>query len=353
MKTHGSGKVVTIGSIAIGGGNPVVIQSMTNTKTSDIEAALEQIASLEAAGCEIIRLSVPDGASVEAFKKIRARTNTPLVADVHFQAELAVAAIEAGADKIRINPGNIGGPERLRRVVDAAKGAGIPIRLGINSGSLSKEVRALDESMPEKLVRSAVETVRSVEQLGFSDLVLSVKSSNVMETVDAYRRLARLVDYPLHLGITESGTLETGSIRSAVGLGILLAEDIGDTIRVSLTADPVDEIRVARQILQAAGRRRFGPEIIACPTCARCEIDLIPLAQALERRLATSTKPIKVAVMGCVVNGPGEAADADVALAAGRGKGVIYMRGVPVKTLAEADFLTELIKAVNEWTPET
>jgi (E)-4-hydroxy-3-methylbut-2-enyl-diphosphate synthase len=342
-----------IGRVAVGGGNPVAVQSMTNVKTGDIDRVMRQIGSLEDAGCEIIRLSVPDRPSVQALRQIKSMTHTPLVADVHFQAELAVAAIEAGADKVRINPGNIGGPQRLRQVVDAAKAAGVPIRLGINSGSVSKEIRALDESMPEKLVRSAVETVSSVEKMGFFDIVLSVKSSNVMETVEAYRRLASLVDYPLHLGITESGTLETGSIRSAVGIGILLADGIGDTIRVSLTADPVDEIRVARQILQAAGRRRFGPEVIACPTCARCEIDLIPLAQALERRLATIKKPIKVAVMGCVVNGPGEAADADVALAAGRGKGVVYVRGAPVKTVVERDFLAELIQAVNEWLPET
>ncbi|MDP1808573.1 MAG: flavodoxin-dependent (E)-4-hydroxy-3-methylbut-2-enyl-diphosphate synthase [Actinomycetota bacterium] len=342
-------KQINIGKVIIGGGFPIAIQSMTNTKTADVEATVTQIKALQKAGCEIVRVSVPDRPSAAAFKDIKAQIDIPIVADIHFQADLAVAAIKAGADKIRINPGNIGGPEDIAKVVYAAAAADIPIRIGVNSGSLSKQVRARPASTAEKLADSALENIGLFEESGFDNIVLSVKSSDVMETVKAYRLLSAKTDYPLHLGITESGTLETGAIKSAIGIGLLLAEGIGDTIRVSLTAEPVHEIDIAKQILQALGIRRFNPEVISCPTCARCEVDLIPIAEQLERHLKTHSKLVKVAVMGCVVNGPGEAADADIGLAAGRGKGVIFSRGLAVKTIKETEFFAELIKMVDEF----
>ncbi len=326
----------------------MVIQSMTNTKTNDIRATSAQIEALVAAGCELVRVSIPDNESLAALPALIEAATVPLIADIHFQAELAVKSIEAGVAKIRINPGNIGARDRVASVVRAAKEAGVPIRVGVNSGSLSKAVRALDVPPAEKLVASALENVRLLEELGFEDIVVSVKSSDVTETIEAYRSLARQVDYPLHLGVTESGTRETGALRTAVALGALLADGIGDTIRVSLAADPVEEIDVAKQILQAVGARRFYPEVIACPTCARCEIDLFPLARELEDRLKKSGKLLKVAVMGCVVNGPGEAADADVGLAAGRGKGVIFREGEAIKTVPEREFLAALMEAVDE-----
>ncbi len=344
-----STRQVKVGGVAIGGGAPIAVQSMTNTKTFDVEATVAQINALEAAGCEIVRVSVPDERSAAAIPALKEAIDIPLVADIHFQAGLAVAAIEAGADKVRINPGNIGGQEETAKVVEAAAAAGIPIRIGVNSGSLSREIRESPAPMPEKLARSAIENIELVESLGFDKLVISVKSSNVMETVEAYRLLSAQTDHPLHLGVTESGTLERGAVKSAVALGILMAEGIGDTVRVSLTADPVHEISIARQILQALDIRRFSPEIISCPTCARCEVDLIPIAERLDDHLKSSTKIVKVAVMGCVVNGPGEAAEADVGLAAGRGKGVIFAKGKPVKTIGEADFAAELLKAVDDF----
>ncbi len=340
-------KRILVGTVPIGGGSPVAIQSMTNTRTSDIESTLSQIGELEKAGCEIIRVSVPDDDSADALPSIKAGTRIPIVADIHYRADLAVRAIEAGVDKVRINPGNIGDRDGVRAIVKAAKRAGVPIRVGVNSGSLSKRIRALDISPPEKLVASAIDNIELLEEFGFRDIVVSVKSSGVMETVDAYRRLAGQVDYPLHLGVTESGTRTTGSLRSAVGLGVLLADGIGDTIRVSLAADPVHEVDVAQHILQAVEVRQFRPEVIACPTCARCEVDLFPIAEALEAYVAKSGQAIKIAVMGCVVNGPGEAADADIGLAAGHGKGVIFKHGKPVKTVVEGEFLNELIGAVD------
>jgi (E)-4-hydroxy-3-methylbut-2-enyl-diphosphate synthase len=342
-------KKVLVGNVPIGGDSPVSIQSMTNTKTSDVDNTRRQISALEDAGCEIIRVSVPDEQSADALPAIKKYTRIPLVADIHFRADLAVRAIEAGVDKVRINPGNIGDRDKIATVVKAARRANIPIRVGVNAGSLSRRIRDMDAPPAEKLVASAIENIELLEEMGFTDIVVSVKSSGVMETVAAYRRLASLVDYPLHLGVTESGTLENGSLKSAVALGILLAENIGDTMRVSLAADPVYEIDVAKRILQAVEKRRFYPEVIACPTCARCEISVFKLAEALEAYTKRITKPIKIAVMGCVVNGPGEAADADIGLAAGKGKGVIFVHGRPVKTVAEADFLTELIKEIDKY----
>ncbi len=341
-------KKIMVGEVAVGGGSPVSIQSMTNTKTFDVPSTIEQINQLAAAGCEIIRVSVPDDNSAAALESIIKAAPVPIVADIHFRAELAVRAIEAGVAKVRINPGNIGDSAQVKLVAEAARQAGVPIRIGVNAGSLSKRIRALDISPTDKLVASALENIEELERFGFTDIIVSAKSSDVMETVKAYRALARQVDYPLHLGVTESGTRHTGAIRSAVGIGALLADGIGDTIRVSLAAEPVAEIDVAKQILQAVGARRFYPEVIACPTCARCEVDLFPLAQALEDRLKESGKTLKVAVMGCVVNGPGEAADADVGLAAGQGKGVIFRGGKPVRTVLESEFLTELLAAVEE-----
>lgn len=342
-------KKITIGETVVGAGHPVAIQSMTNTDTKDVGATLAQIAALEAAGCEIVRVSVPDRASARALAEIKKAIRLPLVADIHFKAELAVAAIEAGADKVRINPGNIGSRERVRLVVAAAAAAGIPIRVGVNSGSISKSIRARPVAMAEKLVLSALENIAVLESFGFDDIVVSVKSPDVPEAVDAYRGLAERVSYPLHLGITESGTLETGAVRSAVGLGALLAQGIGDTIRVSLTADPVHEVRVARQILQALNLRRFHPELISCPTCSRCEVDLIPVAEKVEAHIRALAKPIKIAVMGCVVNGPGEAQDADIGLAAGRGKGVIFLKGRPIMTVDEGDFAGQLMRMIDEF----
>ena len=322
---------------------------MTNTKTSDVDQTVEQILRLEAAGCEIVRVSVPDEKSASAITLIKSRVGIPVVADVHFRAELAVEAIKAGADKVRINPGNIGSSDRVRMVVEQAARSGIPIRIGVNSGSISKEAREMDAPMSKKLVKSALEYVDLVESMGFSDIVLAVKSANVVETIEAYRDLAKKTVYPLHLGVTESGTLLKGSIKSAIGIGVLLSEGIGNTVRVSLAADPVHEIQVAQDILQALGLRAFHPEVIACPTCARCEIDLIPLAERVDEALRSSSRKIKVAVMGCVVNGPGEAAEADVGLAAGKGKGVIFSRGEAVKTVVETDFFTELMTAIDDF----
>ena len=343
---------VKVGRVAIGGGAPVVVQSMTNTKTHMVDETVAQIRALRAAGCEIVRVSVPDPASAAAIPAIKAAIDIPLVADIHFQADLAVAAIKAGADKVRINPGNIGGRDETAKVVEAAAKASVPIRIGVNSGSLSKEIRATDAPPAEKLARSAIENIELIEGLGFNDIVVSVKSSSVTETVEAYRLLSEETDHPLHLGVTESGTLESGAIKSAIGIGILLAEGIGDTIRVSLTSDPVHEIETARQILQALDIRRFSPEIISCPTCARCEVELIPIAEQLEKHLKSSTKIVKVAVMGCVVNGPGEAADADIGLAAGKGKGVIFSHGRAVKTVTESEFLSEMLRSIDEFEDE-
>lgn len=337
-----------VGSVAVGGGAPVAVQSMTSTKTIDVKATISQIRQLEAAGCEIIRLSIPDEASVKAFKEIKRETEAPLVADIHFQWKLAVAAIKAGADKVRINPGNIGNEQGVRAIVETAGEFDIPIRIGVNSGSLSDKLRESDMTLAEKLVASAMESIKLIESMGFTDLVISAKAFSVPETIATYRALAKRIAYPLHLGITESGTLESGVVRSAVGLGILLAEGVGDTIRISLSADPVHEVYAAQQILQALELRQFHPQLISCPTCARCEVDLIPIANEIEAYLKKSNRSIKVAIMGCAVNGPGEARQADVGIAAGKGKGVLFKRGEPVKTISEDAFIDQLTKMIEE-----
>jgi (E)-4-hydroxy-3-methylbut-2-enyl-diphosphate synthase len=337
---------VSIGGVTVGGGAPIRVQSMTNTKTTDVAATLAQIEVLAAAGCEIVRCAVPSRGAAEALREIVQGSRLPVVADVHFDPRLAVAAIEAAAAKVRINPGNIGAWAGVDSVIEAAAAAGVPVRIGVNSGSLDDDVRAEGLPLAEGLAKSAIGFVRRIEKSGFSDIVISVKANSVPETVEAYRRVAAETDHPLHLGITEAGTAWSGSIKSAAGIGVLLADGIGDTLRVSLTADPLEEVAAAWDILSAMEIRRRRPSLISCPTCGRTEIDLIPIAKAVEERLAGVVAPITVAVMGCVVNGPGEARDADVGVAAGKGTGVIFVRGEPVKKVPEAQIVEALMEEV-------
>jgi (E)-4-hydroxy-3-methylbut-2-enyl-diphosphate synthase len=338
---------ILVGGVPIGGDAPVSIQSMLNTKTTDVEGSLEQIKRLEIAGCQIVRLAVPDMDAVKGFREIASASPLPLVADIHFDYRLAIAAAEAGAAKIRINPGNIGGEDRVKAVVAVCKEKHIPIRIGVNGGSLEKEILVkYDHPTPEALVESALGHVRLLEEQDFHDICISMKSSSVPVTMGAYRLMDQQTDYPLHLGVTETGTEHMGVIKSAMGIGGLLCLGIGNTLRVSLTADPVREVAAAKEILQAAGLRREGPELIACPTCGRTQIDLIGLAQEVERRLQDCKKPITVAVMGCIVNGPGEAREADVGIAGGRDCGVLFAKGQKLKTLPYdqlADALLEYI----------
>lgn len=333
---------ITVRTVKIGGDAPVAVQSMINTRTTDIDASCDQITRLVLAGCDIVRIAVPDHAGAVAFKKIRQRISAPLVADIHFNHVLAIEAIEAGADKIRINPGNIGSHDRVKAVADAAKQARIPIRIGVNSGSLEKHLlEKYHGPAPEALTESAVGYIRMMEGFSFDNIVLSIKAADVLTTVQACRLLSQQCDFPQHIGITESGTVRTGAIRSSVGLGILLAEGIGDTIRVSLAGDPVKEVYTAREILKSLGLAS-GPVVIACPTCGRTEIDIASLAEQVEAMVAAITVPIKIAVMGCVVNGPGEAREADVGIAGGRGKGVIFVHGREIEQVQEADLLDRL-----------
>jgi (E)-4-hydroxy-3-methylbut-2-enyl-diphosphate synthase len=314
-------KEVRIGDRIIGGGNPITVQSMTNTKTEDFEATIAQIRKLEDAGCEIIRSTVPTMEAAEAFAKIKKQINIPIVADIHFDYRLAIAAMEYGADAIRINPGNIGSIERIKAVVDVAKERGIPIRVGVNSGSLEKEiVKKYGRVTAEGLVESALDKVKIIEDLGYDNMVISIKSSDVLMCVRAHELIAEQTTYPLHVGITEAGTVFSGTIKSSVGLGMILGQGIGDTIRVSLTGDPVEEVRVGKRILQTLGLRRGHIEVVSCPTCGRTQIDLISLANNVERLVENIPLEIKVAVMGCVVNGPGEAAEADIGVCGGKAK---------------------------------
>lgn len=353
MQKHTT-RAIHLGGLSIGGGAPVMVQSMTNTDTRDAEATLAQIARLEARGCEAVRVAVPDEAAVAALPAIRAGTRLPLIADIHFDYRLAVASLEAGLEGLRINPGNIGPKEHVDRVVDAAKAHGAVIRVGVNSGSVEKRLlQQYGGPCPEALVESALTHVRMLEARGFYDTKISLKSSSVLDTIASYRKLAEACDYPLHIGVTEAGGLMRGTVKSAVGLGILLHEGIGDTLRVSLTADPVEEVTVAWEILRALGLRSRGPEIISCPTCGRTEIDLFSLARAVEDRLATSKADIKVAVMGCVVNGPGEAREADLGVAGGRDKGIIFRKGEVIRSVKGqeallAAFMEELQQLLNE-----
>lgn len=334
----------------IGGGNPVLIQSMTNTATEDVEATVAQILRLERAGCEIIRCTVPTMEAARALTKIKEQIHIPLVADIHFDYKMAVAAIENGADKIRINPGNIGSRENVAAVVAAAKERNIPIRVGVNSGSLERElVEKYHGVTAQGIVESALDKVRMIEELGYENLVVSIKSSDVMMCVKAHELLAKQTDYPLHVGITESGTVTSGNIKSAVGLGIILYQGIGDTIRVSLTGDPVEEVKSARLILRTLGLRKGGIEVVSCPTCGRTKIDLIGLANQVEEMVADIPLDIKVAVMGCAVNGPGEAKEADIGIAGGIGEGLLIKRGEIVKKVPEAELLDTLREELLHW----
>jgi (E)-4-hydroxy-3-methylbut-2-enyl-diphosphate synthase len=333
---------VLVRGVPIGGGAPVAVQSMTNTPAGDVEATLGQIENLAAAGCKIVRIAVPNRDAVAAFAKIRKGTQVPLVADIHFQHELAIAAIESGADKVRINPGNIGTSEKVKKVVDAAKAARIPIRIGVNSGSLEKHLlEKFGGPTPQALVESALGFVRMMDGFGFGDIVLSIKASDVLTTIEACRLLSKASDVPQHIGITESGTLRTGTIRSSVGIGALLAEGIGDTIRVSLCSDPVNEVYAGIEMLKCLGLAQ-GPMVIACPTCGRTQINVEALAEQVEAMVSSLSAPIKIAVMGCVVNGPGEAADADVGIAGGRHEGQIFVKGKMVEKVPEDKLLETL-----------
>lgn len=343
-------KVIQIGNKVIGGGNQVMIQSMTNTKTEDVEATVAQIKELEAAGCDIIRCAVPTMEAALALKEIKKQITIPLVADIHFDYRLAIAAIENGADKIRINPGNIGSEERVRAVVEAAKERNIPIRVGVNSGSLEKPlVEKYGGVTAEGIVESALDKVRIIEEMGYDNLVISIKSSNVLMAVQAHELIAKQTNYPLHVGITESGTIISGNIKSSIGLGIILNQGIGDTIRVSLTGNPVEEVKSAKLILRTLGLRKAGVEVVSCPTCGRTQIDLIGLANQVENMVQKYDLDIKVAVMGCVVNGPGEAKEADIGIAGGKGVGMLIKKGEVVKTLPEDQLLATLEEELKNW----
>lgn len=336
-------KVIQIGKCHIGGGNPILIQSMCNTKTEDVEATVGQILELEKAGCDIIRVAVPTMEAAAAITEIKRRIHIPLVADIHFDYRLAIAAIECGADKIRINPGNIGSIERIQAVVDKAKEYNVPIRVGVNSGSLEKQlVEKYGGVTAEGLVESALDKVALIEQMGYDNLVISIKSSDVMMCVKAHELIAKKTHYPLHVGITEAGTINAGNIKSAIGLGLILNQGIGDTIRVSLTGSPIEEIKSAKQILKTLGLRRGGVEVVSCPTCGRTQIALIDLANKVENLVQEYPLDIKVAVMGCVVNGPGEAKEADLGVAGGVGVGLLIRKGEIVKKLPEEELLPAL-----------
>lgn len=343
-------KAVNIGNRVIGGGNPILIQSMTNTKTEDVAATVAQIKALTAAGCDIIRCAVPTMEAAEALAEIKKQVTIPVVADIHFDYRLAIAAIEHGADKIRINPGNIGSAERVRAVVDAAKERNIPIRVGVNSGSLEKElVEKYHGVTAEGIVESALDKVRLIEEMGYDNLVISIKSSDVMMCVKAHELIAEKTDHPLHVGITEAGTIISGNIKSAIGLGLILNQGIGDTIRVSLTGDPLEEIKSAKLILRTLGIRKGGIEVVSCPTCGRTRIDLIGLANQVENMVADIPLDIKVAVMGCVVNGPGEAKEADIGIAGGIGEGLIIKKGEVYKKVPETELLDALRYELVHW----
>jgi len=338
---------IHIGDVAVGGDAPVIVQSMCSTDTRDIQATLQQINRLTEVGCEIIRLAVLDNKAVEALKNIKQEAPIPLIADIHFDHRLALGALKSGVDGLRINPGNIGGEKAVAKVVRAAAERNVPIRIGVNSGSLDKDLyQRYGGATPEAMVESALRQIQLLESLEFHEIKISLKSSDVMTMVESYRLLADRVAYPLHLGVTEAGTLISGTAKSAIGIGLLLAEGIGDTIRVSLTSDPVDEIKAAYEILRALKLRERGVEVISCPTCGRCEIDIIGLAQEVEKRLLTVKTPLKVAIMGCVVNGPGEAKEADVGIAGGRGHGILFKKGEIVEKLSEGDLVPRLLKEI-------
>ncbi|KAF0119699.1 MAG: (E)-4-hydroxy-3-methylbut-2-enyl-diphosphate synthase [bacterium] len=340
---------ISIGNVKIGGGSPISVQSMTNTDTRDHLSTISQARRLESIGCEIIRVAVPDMEAAEKLGEIKKGISIPLIADIHFDYRLALRAIEGGVDGLRINPGNIGGKVKIKSVVEAAKDRKIPIRIGINSGSIEKKLLSkYGHPTPEAMVESALSNIDILESLNFHDIKVSLKASNVLDTVEAYRLMSQKVDYPLHIGITEAGTSFSGTIKSSIGIGILLNEGIGDTIRVSLTADPIEEIRAGYEILKSLGLRYRGINLISCPTCGRCEIDLINLANEIEGRLAHIIMPLNIAVMGCVVNGPGEAREADIGIAGGKEIGILFKKGRVVKKLKEEELADVFVKEVEE-----
>lgn len=342
-------RVVKVGNLLIGGGNPIVIQSMTNTTTSDVEATVNQIKKLEAAGCQMVRMTINNEEAAKAIEEIKKRVDVPLCADIHFDYKLALLAIENGIDKLRINPGNIGSDENIKAVVEKAKEKNIPIRIGVNSGSIEKHIlEKYGKPTADGMVESAMYHINLLEKNGFNDIVVSLKASNVKMMVEAYRKISKLIDYPLHLGVTEAGTAFQGTVKSAIGIGALLVDGIGDTIRVSLTEDPVEEIKVAKEILKVLGMIEAGVEIVSCPTCGRTEIDLIGLAKKVEKEFENENRKIKIAVMGCVVNGPGEAREADYGVAGGKGVGVLFKKGQIVKKVDESEILIELKKLIME-----
>ncbi len=346
-------KRIWVGNVPIGGGSPIVVQSMTNTDTRDVQSTVSQIRRLEEAGCEIIRVAVPDMDAANAISKIKKAISIPIIADIHFDWRLAVKSIEEGADGIRINPGNIGGVEKLEKVVKCAKEHNVPIRVGVNSGSLERDLRKrFGGPTVEALVESALRNVALVRDMGYEQIKISIKSSDVLNTIAAYRLLAQRTDFPLHLGVTEAGGLIPGTVKSSIAVGALLMEGIGDTFRVSLTRDPVEEVRVAYEVLRALKIRQRGPEIISCPTCGRCEIDLFRLAEEVEKRCQRLSTPLKLAVMGCVVNGPGEAREADIGLAGGKGVGIIFKGEKILKKVSEGDLLEVFWKEVEKLASE-
>jgi (E)-4-hydroxy-3-methylbut-2-enyl-diphosphate synthase len=345
---------IQVGRMLVGGDAPVSVQSMTNTRTDNIEATVAQIERLIAAGCDIVRVAVPDMNAAKAIEAIKKAVDIPLIADIHFDYRLALTAIERGVDGLRLNPGNIGDAEQVTAVVKAAKQRQIPIRIGVNAGSLSKEMLARHggRPTPEAMVESALAHIKILEQHDFHDIKVSLKAHDVPLTINAYQLLSEAVDYPLHLGITEAGTVRSGVIKSAVGIGALLVQGIGDTVRVSLTGDPVEEIRVANEILKSLGLRQFGPTLVSCPTCGRCQINLVDIAETVEDKLKSLTKPITVAVMGCVVNGPGEARDADVGIAGGKGEGLLFSKGEIIRKVPEDELISALFAEIDKLNKE-
>lgn len=341
-------KLINIGGIAIGGNSVITVQSMTNTKTHDVIATVKQIKDLQAAGCDIVRLAIPDQQACQAIAAIKAQVKIPLIADIHFDYKLALGAIAQGIDALRLNPGNIGDSEKVKQVVLAAKAANIPIRIGVNAGSLPKDLlHKYGHPTAEAMVEAATRHIEILRSFDFDDIKVSLKAHDVPLTLAAYRKMAQVYDYPLHLGITEAGTINSGIIKSAVGIGALLAEGIGDTLRVSLTGDPVHEVKVGREILKSLGLREYGPTLISCPTCGRTNINLEKLALQVEQRLATIQEPIKVAVMGCIVNGPGEAREADIGIAGGIGEGLIFKKGEILRKVPEEQLIDELFTEID------
>lgn len=341
---------VCIGNVLIGGNNPVSVQSMTNTKTDNVEATVTQIKALQLAGCDIVRLAVPDMSAALAIEQIKGQVKVPLIADIHFDYKLALAAMNSGIDALRINPGNIGNEEHIKMIVTEAKKRQIPIRIGVNAGSLEKGIleKHGGHPTPEAMVESALQHIAILEKLEFYDIKISLKANDVPMTIMAYQLMSKTVNYPLHLGITEAGTIRSGIIKSAVGIGALLAQGIGDTIRVSLTGDPVEEVRVANEILKSLGLREYGPTLVSCPTCGRCNIDLAAIAEQVEAKLSDIKQPLKVAVMGCLVNGPGEAREADIGIAGGKGQGLVFKKGEIIQKVSEEELVNVLFAEIDK-----